>query len=91
MQAVAPLAMTALQAGPTYISETLEQQADAVNLPRIGCVKNCAFPTVQLNIASTKEASENAGRHVYHLFEYSLMFCQRANFKTTLVPWQACM
>ncbi len=66
LQAVAPLAMTALEAGPRYISETLEEQADAVNVPRIGCARNGAFPTFQLNIASTKEASDDAGEFLCH-------------------------
>ena len=34
----------------------LKQQAEATNVPRIGFDGNYAFPTMQLNISSTKSA-----------------------------------
>ena len=53
--------MAALQSGPAKITQKLEKQASNINMPRIGFEGNPAFSTVQVNVASTKEASEQAG------------------------------
>ncbi|KAI0706661.1 hypothetical protein C8Q76DRAFT_801057 [Earliella scabrosa] len=56
--AAAPVGIRALEFGPRHISEALRLQADLVSLPRVGCVNNYAFPTMQLNIASARHADE---------------------------------
>ena len=57
------MAIAALETGPQEISDALRLQARAVSLPPIGFAGNYAFPVVQLNVTSTKEANESAGTY----------------------------
>jgi hypothetical protein len=63
--------MTGIQKhAPVKFVERLELLAEATNMPHIGVSENCAFPTMQLNLASAIQRdgceSMSSSTHVYH-------------------------
>ncbi|TFK78641.1 hypothetical protein K466DRAFT_606793 [Polyporus arcularius HHB13444] len=61
IETAAPVALASLQRAPGAYVDVLRTQADVNNLPPIGHEQNFAFPTMQLNIASTKSHDALAG------------------------------
>jgi hypothetical protein len=51
--------MDGLARGPPDLVETLQEQADFVNLPHVGSDSNVAHPSFQLNVATAVEPDEN--------------------------------
>ena len=60
VQAVAPVAMATLRAGPSELVETILNQAQVAGVMPVGCADNIAFPAMQLNITATQVADKNA-------------------------------
>ncbi|KAM5530012.1 hypothetical protein V8D89_016323 [Ganoderma adspersum] len=48
--AVADVAMCTLDSTPASLKDHLDNQANLLNVPSIGVVRNTAFPTMQMNI-----------------------------------------
>jgi hypothetical protein len=55
---------------PVKFVDRLELLAEATNMPRIGVPENCAYPTMQLNLASAIQRdgceSMSLATHVYY-------------------------
>ncbi|GBE87688.1 predicted protein [Sparassis crispa] len=65
VQAATKVAIQCLETGPPEVSEVLKRNADVKNLPPLGAddssdIYNYTYPTVQLNISSTKNEDEYA-------------------------------
>ena len=60
IQAVAPVAMATLRAGPSEMVETILNQAQVAGVMPVGSADNIAFPAMQLNITATQVADKNA-------------------------------
>ncbi|PIL25515.1 hypothetical protein GSI_12426 [Ganoderma sinense ZZ0214-1] len=56
--AAAEVAMWSLDAAPPQLKERLDEQANLLNVPRVGCERNTAFPFMQMNIVSTQPAGQ---------------------------------
>jgi len=63
----AQAAMTALKKGPPGLYETLRDEAELTNLPRIGSDENIAHPSMQLNVASAEEPTPDQGTSLLSL------------------------
>lgn len=72
-QAASPIAIASLESGPKNLCDALRLQAEVTNLPRVGHEGNYAFPTMQLNIASTKSSDSLAGTHMIVLWSVPLV------------------
>ena len=53
--------MCSLAAAPIQMKERLDEQANLLNMPRVGSEQNSAFPFMQLNIVSTQPAGHAGG------------------------------
>ena len=53
------MAMCSLDAAPPQLKERLDEQANLLNVPRVGSERNTAFPFMQMNIVSTQPAGQS--------------------------------
>ncbi|PIL32686.1 hypothetical protein GSI_05391 [Ganoderma sinense ZZ0214-1] len=58
LKAAAEVAMWSLDAAPPQLKECLDEQANLLNVPRVRCERNTAFPFMQMNIVSTQPAGQ---------------------------------
>ncbi|PIL32162.1 hypothetical protein GSI_05407 [Ganoderma sinense ZZ0214-1] len=63
--AAAEVAMCSLDAAPPQLKEQLDEQANLLNVSRVGSEHNMAFPFMQINIVSTQPAGQ-AGKNIKH-------------------------
>ncbi len=92
VQVAARLGISALECGPQNVSKNLRYHSSNIAMPRLGYDGNYAFSTFQINIASTKRASDVACWYFF-ICDLDLQLIrvrQRRNSQTTLALWQRC-